>query len=142
MKKITDYRSWNTDLASLLLRLVFGGLFVFYHGYGKIANYQMILPQFKDMLGIGPQLSFNLVIFAEFFCAILVLVGFLTRLAVIPIFITMFVAYFVAHAGAEFMVRELSFLFMFLSIITAILGSGKYSVDRLVFKSKPDAHLL
>jgi putative oxidoreductase len=136
MKKITSYLPWNTDLASLLLRLVFGGVFLFYHGYGKINAYNDILPQFTDIIGIGAKLSFNLVIFAEFFCAFLVVIGFLTRLAVIPIFVTMAVAYFVAHAGADFQVRELSFLFMFLSIITAILGSGKYSVDRLVFKNR------
>lgn len=134
MKKITSYLPWNTDLASLLLRFVFGGVFLFYHGYGKINAYNDILPKFTDLIGIGAKLSFNLVIFAEFFCSFLVVIGFLTRLAVIPIFITMAVAYFVAHAGADFQVRELSFLFMFLSIITAILGSGKYSVDRLVFK--------
>jgi putative oxidoreductase len=134
MKKLMDHRSLGTDGASLLLRLIFGGLFI-YHGWGKIDAYEMILPQFKDFLGIGSTLSFNLVIFAEFVCGILVVIGFLTRLAVIPIFITMVVAYFIAHAGAAFAIRELAGLFMLLSLVIFILGAGKYSVDKLVFKS-------
>jgi putative oxidoreductase len=136
MKKILDYRSWGTDGASLLLRLVLGGVFMLYHGYGKIENYDMILPQFKDVIGIGPKLSFWLVIFAEFFCGFLLIIGFLTRFAVIPILITMGVAYFIVHGGAPFQTRELAFVFLMLAIILFILGPGKYSVDRLVFKPR------
>lgn len=132
---ILDYHSLHTDLASLLLRLIVGGLFI-YHGYGKIAQYNEILPMFGDIIGIGSKLSFNLVIFAEFFCGIFVLLGFLTRITIIPIFITMTVAFFVAHAKDPFMVKELSFLFWLLSFVVFILGSGKFSVDRILFKRK------
>lgn len=137
MKKILDYRSWGTDGASLLLRLVFGGLFMLYHGYGKIENYDMILPQFKDVIGIGSKLSFWLLIFAEFFCGFLVMIGFLTRFAVIPILIAMCVAYFIVHGSDPFQAREPAFVFLVLAIIIFILGPGKYSVDRLVFKPRP-----
>ena len=92
-KKILSYQSPNTDLAALLLRLIFGGLFVRY-GYNKVVAYDQILPMFQDLIGIGSKLSFNLTIFAELFCGFLVLIGFFTRLSVIPIFITMAVAFF------------------------------------------------
>src|SRR5215210_1961461 len=95
MKKLFNYRSLNTNVAALLLRLIFGGMFVRF-GYMKVVSYKMILPMFQDVIGIGSQLSFNLVIFAELVCGFLVLIGFLTRLTVIPIFITMFVAFFIA----------------------------------------------
>ena len=133
MKKILSSYSWGNDGAVLLLRIVLGGIMM-YHGYGKIANYDAILPKFTDIIGIGAKLSFHLVIFAEFFCAFLVLIGFLTRLAAIPILINMCVAYFVAHAGADFAIRELSCIFLLLSLAVIITGGGKYSVDRLVFK--------
>jgi putative oxidoreductase len=135
MNKLVNYRPWSLDMAALLLRLIFGGLFI-YHGWGKIEGYNTILPQFPDIIGIGAKLSYNLVIFAEFVCGILVVLGLLTRLAVIPILITMIVAYFKAHAGAAFAVRELAFLFLLLTLVILLLGPGRYSVDRLLYKEK------
>ena len=133
--RILSPASLNTDLAALLLRILFGGLFVYY-GYNKLAAYDTILPQFGDLIGIGSKLSFNLVIFAEFFCGLFVLVGFLTRLSVIPIFITMVVAYFIAHAKDPFDVKAESFIFLCLSIVVFILGSGRYSIDQLLFRNR------
>ena len=132
MKLLKTY-SLNHDLGVLLLRLIFGGLFVRY-GYMKLANYDQILPMFGDIIGIGSKLSFNLVIFAELFCGFLVAIGLLTRLAVIPIFITMAVAFFVAHAKDPFDVKAIAFVFLLLSIVVFVFGSGKYSVDKLLFK--------
>ena len=131
--KILHYHSLNTDMASLLIRLIFGGLFV-YHGYTIIKSYDEMLPMFNDIIGIGSKLSFNLVIFAQFFCGLLITIGLLTRLAVIPIFITMAVAYFIAHAKDSFQVKELAFIFLLLSLVIFVLGSGKFSVDKLFSK--------
>jgi putative oxidoreductase len=107
-----------------------------WYGYNKFIAYDTILPQFGDLIGIGPKLSFNLVIFAELFCGLFVAVGLLTRLTVIPIFIAMVVAYFIAHGKDPFDVKALAFVFMCLSVVVFILGSGKYSVDRLLFRDR------
>jgi putative oxidoreductase len=131
--KLFNYLPLNVDAAALLLRLLFGGMFVRY-GYNKVAAYDQILPMFGDIIGIGSKLSFNLLIFAELGCGFLVLIGLLTRWAVIPIFISMIVAYFIAHAKDAFDAKAPAFLFMLLSIVVFILGSGKWSVDRLILK--------
>jgi len=133
MNKILSSNPLNTDLGILLLRLVFGGLMMT-HGYSKFVGYDQIAPQFPDLIGIGSSLSFNLVIFAELFCAIFVLIGLFTRFSVIPIFITMFVAYFIAHGTQVFQEKELPFAFMTLSFAVFVFGSGKYSVDHLILK--------
>jgi len=130
--KLLSYQSLNTDVAALVLRLIFGGLFVRY-GYNKVIAYDQILPMFQDLIGIGSKLSFNLLIFAEFFCGFLILIGFFTRLAVIPIFIAMAVAFFIAHAKDPFDGKALAFVFLLLSIVVFALGSGKYSIDKLLF---------
>jgi Predicted membrane protein len=130
--KILGTLPLNTDIASLLLRLIFGGLFI-YHGYTKLSNFNMILPIFKDVIGIGVTPSLILVIFAEFFCGIFVTLGLFSRLTVIPIFITMTVAFFIAHANDPFQVKELAFLFLLLSTVIFTLGSGRYSLDSLIF---------
>ena len=134
MNKIFNYQPFSSDLTSLLLRLILGGLFFAHYGWNKFMNYDQILPMFGDIIGIGAKLSFNLVIFAELICGFLVTIGFLTRLTVIPIFITMAVAFFVAQVKDAFDVKALPFVFMLLTIVIFVAGSGKYSVDRLLFK--------
>jgi putative oxidoreductase len=129
--RLTSYQPLSADFAILLFRLIFGGLFV-YHGYTKLIAYDQILPMFPDLIGIGSKLSFNLVIFAELVCGFLVAIGFLTRLAVIPILIDMSVAFFLAHAKDGFQVKELAFLFLLLSIAIFVAGSGRFSVDGLI----------
>ena len=139
MKNFFSYGSLNTDAATLLLRMVFGGLFVRV-GYMKAASYKQILAMFPDLIGIGAKLSFDLVIFAELVCGFLVLIGFFTRLSVIPIFITMIVAFFVAHQKDAFDMKSLPFVFMLLSCVIFLLGSGKFSVDGLLFRKKAASH--
>lgn len=132
--RLLSTQPWAPHFAALLLRLILGGLFI-YHGYLKIENYSTFQPMMQDVIGIGSKLSYNLVIFAEFGCGILLVLGFLTRLAVIPILITMIVAFFIAHKNDAFMMKTLPFAYMLLCLPVFILGSGKYSVDRLIFKS-------
>ena len=133
--KFIDYPSLNTDLGTLLLRLIFGGMFI-YFGYQKLANYNTMLGMMGDPIGIGSKPSLILIIFGEFFCGIFIALGFLTRIFVIPTFITMIVAYFVAHANDPFQVKQSAFVYMLLCLPVVVLGSGRFSVDRLLFKRK------
>lgn len=136
MKQFIGPEPLNKNLAALLLRIILGGMFIF-HGWPKLSSYNEMLSMFGDPVGLGSELSLILVIFAEFFCGIFILLGFLTRLSVIPILITMLVAFFVAHAKDEFMVKMLPFVYLWLCIVLFFLGSGKYSADAVLFKNKP-----
>ncbi|MEO6612886.1 MAG: DoxX family protein [Chitinophagaceae bacterium] len=131
MKKILSTQPFNTDLGIFLLRLILGGLFT-WHGIDALNHYNLYLSMSKSTIGLGANLEFNLVVFSQFICGILVAVGFLTRLAVIPIFITMTVAFFIAHKGQPFMAKELPFAYWLLCIPVFVFGSGRYSVDRLL----------
>lgn len=133
--KILSYQSLNTDLATLLLRLSFGGLFIRF-GYLKLDSFNEILPLFPDPIHIGSKLSLILVIFAEFFCGFLVAIGLYTRLAVIPIFITMSVVFFIVHSKQPFDEKALPFVFWLLSMIIFLQGGGNISFDRIFFKQK------
>ena len=133
MKRLLAPTTYHADLGILLLRLLFGGMFIRY-GYMKIVNFEQIVPMFTDFLHIGSKLALILVIFAEFFCGIFVALGLLTRLTVIPIFITMVVAYFMAHAKDPFDVKAMAFMMLLLRVIVFVNGSGKYSIDSMLFK--------
>ena len=134
MKRLLSSNPFSPDFAAFLMRLIVGGLFCAYHGYDKVVHYHLYLSMTKDIIGIGPQLTYNLIIFAELFCGFLVLIGLLTRVAIIPLFINMSVAFLVVHAHDPFLVKELAFLFWVLCLPVFVLGSGKYSADRLLLK--------
>lgn len=71
-----------------------------------------------------------LAVFAEFVCSILVILGLVTRLAVIPIMITMATAVVFAHANDPFGVKEKPLLFLVVFTFLLLVGPGRYSVDR------------
>ena len=76
--------------------------------------------KFADPYGLGPEVSFVLVIFAEFLCSILVALGLATRLAVIPLMITMATAIVSVLTGIPIkdMLRE---GWLFLLMLVALL---------------------
>lgn len=117
------------DLALLLIRLGAGGMMLT-HGIPKIGRLLGEGPvKFADPFGLGPEISLGMAIFAEVICAILVIIGFKTRLATIPLIITMLTAAFYAHWNDPFGKKELPLLYgcVFLGILA--FGAGKYAVD-------------
>uniref|UniRef100_UPI00404885BE DoxX family protein n=1 Tax=Algoriphagus sp. TaxID=1872435 RepID=UPI00404885BE len=118
------------DLGLLLVRLLAGGMMLT-HGIPKISRFFGEGPvKFADPFGLGPEISLGLAIFAEVGCSFLVMIGFKTRWATIPLMITMLVAIFYAHTADPFSKKELPLLFFTLFLSILISGGGKYSVDR------------
>jgi len=117
------------DLGLLAVRLLAGGMMLT-HGIPKIDRLFGEGPvKFADPLGLGPEISLVLVIFAEVACSILVMVGFKTRLATIPLLITMLVAAFYIHGADPFGEKELPLLFFTLFVSLLVSGPGNYAVD-------------
>ncbi len=138
MKKFynTDMPGKNGHLALLIFRVI-AAIFMLTHGIPKL---QRLLSgdeiQFADPYGFGPTASLVLVIFAEFFCSLLVMLGLATRLAVIPLMITMATAVIFAHANDPFGTKEKPLLFLLIWALLFVFGSGRYSVDRILEKRK------
>jgi putative oxidoreductase len=107
--------------------------FMLSHGIKKMNKYFGPEPiDFADPLGIGVPASFALTVFAEFFCSILVLLGLATRLALVPLIITMSVASFITLLPDGFGKMEFALLYLVIYIMLFITGGGKYSIDRLI----------
>lgn len=151
MRRMNEDR--NVSIGLLILRIGMAGYLVT-HGWGKL---QMVLAgqhqMFGDPIGLGSRLSLFLVMFAEFVCALLVLVGAATRVAAIPIVITMGVAAFVAHGSEPWTMTKAAELFfsgaskswaskqpalMFGAAFLALIftGAGRYSVDALISRRR------
>ncbi len=104
------------------------------HGYSKLQKLMAGDMQFADPLGLGQEVSLVLAVFAEFLCSLLVMLGFGTRLAVIPLIVTMAVAAFITHGADPFGRKELALFYLVAYVVLLLSGSGKFSVDRLIGK--------
>jgi putative oxidoreductase len=146
-------RDLTTSIGLLILRLGIG-VYLATHGWGKL---QMVLAgdldQFGDPIGLGSGASLVLVTIAEFFCALLVVLGLATRFAAVPPVIAMAVAAFVVHAadpwtagrGYELYVagtaeswasKEPALLYLVAFLALIFTGAGRYSLDALIRKRR------
>lgn len=120
----------GTSLFILMLRMIFG-LLLMSHGIQKWAILSTTSTIFPDPIGLGGQISLLLAIFAELFCSMFFIVGLFYRLALIPMIITLGVAFFIIHGGSIVQGGELAFIYLTMFILLYITGPGKYSIDHL-----------
>ena len=128
-----NQKSKETSLIYLAIRLLFGSLLII-HGYGKLADFELMSAGFHDPIGVGSKFSLILAIFAEMICGIAFIFGFLYRLTLIPMIITMLVAFFVIHGADPFQDKELAFIYLVVFLIMYIAGPGNYSIDTYLRK--------
>jgi len=137
-------KSWTTDVSTLLLRLVAGAIFL-PHGYSKVfgqggpAAFAADLPSYHIPAFLGYLASY-----AEFFGAILLIAGLLTRIDALLLAGTMFVAVFVVQLpdamrdpdvhgfGAVLHTIELPLSLLAITTAIIILGPGRLSLDSLL----------
>lgn len=132
--------STQLSIALLIIRLAIGS-FMLTHGVGKLMMLLADGPvQFADPIGIGMTASLVMAVFAEFACSILIILGFGTRLATLPLLFTMFVAVTVVHAADPFAVKELAALYGVVYLILSITGAGKYSLDYYIGRKLHASH--
>jgi putative oxidoreductase len=127
-------RTAMTAIGLLLLRVCFGGLLAYQHGWAKFSGFSAMAESFPDPLGVGHKISLGLVVGAEFFCALLLIPGLLTRLAVIPLIINMGVAFFVFHSADPLEKKELALLYLIPFVAIFFCGPGPISIDGLIRK--------
>lgn len=120
----------RVDYALLWLRLALGVAMIYGHGWPKLMRLFSGEPiEFADPFGLGPAVSLGLATFAEFFCSILLMLGLYTRLALIPLIITMLVAILHAHAGDPFSRWEKPLLYLIAYLGLLLAGAGWFSLD-------------
>lgn len=126
----------STDIGVLLLRVSFSLSLMVIHGWAKTSMALAGNTDFPDPLHIGSRMTLILLMIAEFFCPILVIIGWKVRLAVIPIWVAMMVALTIFHAGDPFADRELAYVYAAAYTAIYFLGAGKYSLEYLMSQAK------
>ncbi|MBO9732209.1 MAG: DoxX family protein [Chitinophaga sp.] len=130
MRKLfsTGYTNGAVNFSMLVLRVVFGGM-ILMHGWPKLINFTAKMNSFPDPLGVGHKISLGMTVFAEVFCAVLIIMGLLTRLASIPLVICMSVIIFMIQASKSIPEKELPILFLAAFVTLLFTGPGKFSID-------------
>ncbi len=116
----------------LVVRVVAGATMIYAHGWGKFQKFISGDWSFADPIGLGEGVSLGLAAGAEFGAALLVVLGLATRIAALPLVITMLVAALIFHAGDPFGDKELAIVYaaMFLSLF--FTGPGRISLDHVL----------
>ncbi|MBA5793769.1 DoxX family protein [Flavobacterium sp. xlx-214] len=116
------------NIGLLLIRLSLGGLMIANHGWMKIIKYEVLKTEFFDFIGLGSNISLILAIVAEVLCSILLVFGLYTRLALIPLIVTMLVA-ISSHGWEIFGAAEIGFLYLLGYVFLFLVGPGDKSID-------------
>lgn len=138
----------DEDVSRLILRVMLGIVF-FPHGAQKVLGWYGgygfggTMGFFTETLGIPAVLAL-LVIIAEFFGALGLIVGLLTRVAAFGISCVMVVAVFMLHLQHGFFMNwggkqggegfEYHLLVLAITIALMIKGAGKWSLDGIITK--------
>ena len=125
-----SFRGKGVSVLILALRMFFGVLF-FVHGMEKMMNFEQLSRSFPSVLGFGSYRSLMLAIFCEFCCSIFLIAGLMERLVLIPMIISMGVAFFDVH-DAILPEGELALIYMITFFILFLIGPGMYSLDYLM----------
>jgi len=127
-----SYSSAAFNIAMLLLRVSFGAVLMVKHGFTKVMNFATLQHTFYNFLGMGPKFSLILLLVAEIFCSLLIVLGLFTRWACIPIIIAMIVVIFGNDAGKELLDSELALFYLTAFVVILFCGPGGISVDGMI----------
>jgi putative oxidoreductase len=114
----------------LWLRIIIGGGLA-YHGFGKVfgGHMEMLIPGVAKLGFPYPHVFAWAAALSEFLGGILIVIGLFTRPAAFFVFVTMGVAFFMAHAKDPFQVKELAMVYGAVALALVLVGAGKLSVD-------------
>ena len=125
----------SQDLGKLLLRLTIGVLMLL-HGIGKITGGVEPIAGMLQAHGLPGALAYGAYV-GEVFAPLLLVAGWQTRIAAVLVAVNMVFAIALAHAAQLFQLTptggwalELQGLFLFGAVAIALLGGGRFSLDR------------
>lgn len=135
LTSIESNPKWNH--AVLLIVRIFAGFALMSHGYPKLEKLMGEQnSEFFNFLGLGSEFSLILAVFAEFVCAIFIILGLFSRWASFFALFTMIIAAFAVHGADPFEKKETALLYAALFLILLVFGPGKHSVDGMISARK------
>jgi putative oxidoreductase len=126
------------DAGLLLVRLFAGLALAFAHGAGKMPPSERFAAGVAELGFPAPEVFAWAAGLSEFLGGLLLAIGLLTRPAALAIAFTMGVAAFGRHAADPFADKEKALLFLAVALMFLLVGSGRYGLDRLIYRRRDD----
>ena len=134
VRAIADRLQW---LPPMLARLTVGWVFL-WSGWGKLHSLDQIVEYFGKLGIPHPELQAPFASGTEFVCGTLLLLGLFTRLASVPLIITMIVAIVTAQRENVSSLGDLfglvEFCYIALLVWLGVSGAGPLSLDHLLVR--------
>lgn len=134
-RRLVGALSHTHSLVLLLIRLVIGIVFV-QSGWGKLHNLPKVIEFFESLKIPAPQIQAPFVASTELICGGLLVLGLATRLASLPLIITMIVALVTAKkediSGFTDLFAIYEFLYILMMATLISFGPGRWALDRWV----------
>ncbi len=131
VRSVSDRLRW---LPPTVARLTIGLVFL-QTGWGKVTNIQKVVGFFTELGIPAPELQARLAASAELVCGSLILIGLFTRVATLPLIVTMTVAILTARRGDIHELTDLlgmeEYLFIVALLWLGAYGAGPLSLDAL-----------
>ena len=128
--------SFATHIGLAGLRIYCGLSMALGHGMGKTRPSDGFAEGIADMGFPSPQFFAWAAGLLEFGGGILLALGLMTRPASLLIGVTMLVVAFIRHAADPFMHKKKALLFLAIASGFALIGVGKYSLDRVIGRAR------
>lgn len=130
---LTDATNRWQNTALLWLRVTFGAIMIYYHGWGKLTDPDSWegLGSNMHLFGIdfAPKFWGFMIAFAESICAGLILIGIFTRPAAFIMMLGMIVAVNVHLNSPEPKDESHAIKVLAVAVFFVLAGAGRYSVD-------------
>lgn len=127
------------DGVFLVIRLYFGYKLIL-AGRGKLANPNETAAYFRDLQIPLPELNVYMAGATELFGGLFLALGLASRIATVPIIVTMLVAYMTAHTdqweafwtNTSIFFKAPPFGYLFTAVMVLVCGPGRFSLDYLI----------
>ncbi len=137
-EKFLEFDHWFQSPTLFLLRIIWGVLFIM-EGWYKFSDIPSNVTYYTSLGIPAPEFMVYLSGSAEFFGGIFLVIGLFSRLAAIPLLITMVVAAimdpshanFIGHGSGqtETFLAQIPLVFAYACLMIILFGPGKWSLD-------------
>ncbi len=139
-KTLFMYSAGHTygNLSRLFLRL-FTGIMFLQLCIRQMLDFDQIVPTFQGFMGMSPEGSMTLLVVVELLCAVCIILGLLTRVAILlPLGLMIFAEHFVVASPDAVSSQLFNFqpgypvMFIGIFIYMLLAGPGKISLDYII----------
>ncbi len=139
----TSWKNWAVDTRHYWIESlrIFLGFLLVYKGWYFVQNLDLIYEHIEATTTLDTFVTVHYVVFAHLLGGVMIIVGILTRLAIIfQIPIVIVGAWYFSGEGSTFFgpttELEYSLLILMLLIVFLFYGAGKWSVDHRIMRNK------